>query len=64
MFNVCIFQHDVIQIHMNYQGGDIGCGFCKYDITTADIDNLKYTYMITSLKIRNIILKMASILIK
>jgi len=46
MFNVCIFQHDVIQIHMNYQGGDIGCGFCKYDITTADIDNLKYTYMI------------------
>jgi hypothetical protein len=49
---------------MNYQGGDIGCGFCKYDITTADIDNLKYTYMITNLKIRNIILKMASILIK
>jgi hypothetical protein len=39
MFNVCIFQHDVIQLHMNYQGGDIGCGFCKYDITTADIDN-------------------------
>ena len=23
-----------------YQGGVIGCGFCRYDITTADIDNL------------------------
>lgn len=23
------------------QGGVIGCGFCRYDITTAEIDNLK-----------------------
>lgn len=22
-------------------GGVIGCGFCKYDITTAEIDNMK-----------------------
>lgn len=24
-----------------YHGGDMGCGFCKYDITTADMDSLK-----------------------
>lgn len=23
------------------QGGDIGWGFCRYDMTTADIDNMK-----------------------
>lgn len=22
-------------------GGTIGCGFCKYDMTTADTDNLQ-----------------------
>ena len=30
-----------LQNSLNHQGGCMGCGFCKYDITTAEIDNIK-----------------------
>lgn len=31
----------VIDWSLGYHGGDMGCGFWRYDITTAEMDSLK-----------------------
>ena len=32
-----------LNFHILDHGGVMGCGFCRYDITTAEIDNLEVT---------------------